>query len=49
MVMAHEYGKGHVVVNTLGHDVKAMKTPETRIIIARSVEWAATGKVNQPK
>jgi len=45
MLMAHSYGKGHVVISTLGHDVKAMLTPETRIIIARGVEWAATGGV----
>ena len=49
LVMAHDYGKGHVVVCNFGHDRKAMKTPETRTIIARGIEWAATGKVSESK
>lgn len=40
-----EYGKGRMVHNAFGHDGKALATPEVRTIIARGVEWAATGKV----
>jgi uncharacterized protein len=46
ILMASEYGKGRVVINNLGHDSKAMAAPEARTLITRSVEWAATGKVN---
>ena len=37
-------GKGRVVHNAFGHDTKAIATPEVSAIIARGVEWAATGK-----
>jgi type 1 glutamine amidotransferase len=47
LVFWHDYGKGRVVCNTLGHDGKALATPAVRTIIARAVEWAATGKVAQ--
>ena len=40
-----EYGKGRVVHSTLGHDGKALATPAVEKIVARSVEWAATGKI----
>jgi len=39
------YGQGRVVHNAFGHDAKAIATPEVTTIIARGVEWAATGKV----
>jgi type 1 glutamine amidotransferase len=39
------YGQGRVVHSTLGHDTKAIATPEVTTIIVRGVEWAATGKV----
>ncbi len=39
------YGQGRVVHSTLGHDAKAIATPEVSTIILRGVEWAATGKV----
>jgi type 1 glutamine amidotransferase len=45
LVFVQECGKGRVVHNAYGHDGKALKTPEVRKIIARGVEWAATGKV----
>ena len=41
------YGQGRVVHSTFGHDTKAIATPEVTTIIARGVEWAATGKVSQ--
>jgi uncharacterized protein len=40
-----EYGKGRVVHNAFGHDGKALFNPSVAKIIARSAEWAATGKV----
>ena len=39
------YGQGRVVHSAFGHDAKALATPEVATIIARGVEWAATGKV----
>jgi len=42
------YGKGRVVNNAFGHDFKAIKHPTMKKIIARSVEWAATGRVAKP-
>ena len=41
------YGQGRVVHSTLGHDPKAINTPEVSTIIVRGVEWAATGKVTK--
>ena len=41
------YGKGRTVYNAFGHDRKALMSPSVRKIIARGVEWAATGKVGQ--
>jgi type 1 glutamine amidotransferase len=40
-----DYGKGRVVYNAFGHDGKALGNPSVVKIIARGVEWAATGKV----
>ena len=40
-----EYGKGRVVHNAFGHDGKALATPAVQKIVARGVEWAATGKI----
>lgn len=43
------YGKGRVVENVLGHDVAAMKgSPAFNALLARCVEWAATGEVRTP-
>jgi uncharacterized protein len=47
LVFVLDYGKGHVVHNAYGHDGKALKTPEVRKIVARGMEWAATGKVSE--
>jgi len=46
LVFVHPYGQGRVVVNNFGHDKKALETPEVRILVARGVEWAATGAVS---
>ncbi len=45
LVFTKSYGKGRVVHNAFGHDRKALMTPNVQKIIARGVEWAATGKV----
>jgi len=45
LVFTLSYGKGRVVQNAFGHDRKALMTPNVQKIIARGVEWAATGKV----
>ena len=45
LVFTSKYGKGRVVQNAFGHDRKAIMTPEVQKIIARGVEWAATGAV----
>lgn len=40
-----DYGKGRCVHNALGHDRKAITNDGCTKLIARGVEWAATGKV----
>jgi type 1 glutamine amidotransferase len=45
LVFTSQYGEGRSVQNALGHDRKALMTPAVQQLIARSVEWAATGKV----
>lgn len=45
LVFARSYGKGRSVHNALGHDFKAILNPSMQKLICRSVEWAATGKV----
>ncbi len=45
LVFTSKYGKGRTVHNAYGHDRKALMTPEVQKLIARGVEWAATGKV----
>jgi type 1 glutamine amidotransferase len=45
LVFTLSYGKGRVVQNAFGHDRKALMTPNVQKIIARGVEWAATGQV----
>ena len=47
LVFVQKYGKGRVVHNAFGHDRKALMTPNVQKIIARGVEWAATGKVTE--
>jgi type 1 glutamine amidotransferase len=45
LVFTLDYGKGRTAYSTFGHDGKAVSDPNVSKIIARSVEWAATGKV----
>jgi len=47
LVFTLNYGKGRTVHNAFGHDRKALMNPSVQRIIARGVEWAATGKVEQ--
>jgi len=48
LVFTLDYGKGRTVHNAFGHDRKALMTPAVQKIIARGVEWAATGRVKSP-
>jgi type 1 glutamine amidotransferase len=45
LVFTAKCGKGRVVYNAYGHDGKALSTPTVGKLIARGVEWAATGNV----
>ena len=45
LVFTLNYGKGRTVHNAFGHDGKALMNPNVQRIIARGVEFAATGKV----
>ncbi len=47
VVVWTQFGKGRGVNTVLGHDVKAMQEG-FRILLLRSAEWAATGKVTIP-
>ena len=49
LLMASAYGTGRVVVNTFGHDRKALQVPQVRTLIRRAVEWVATGTVTIEK
>ena len=49
LVFWFPYGEGRVFYNTYGHDGKALMTPEVQKIIARGVEFAATGDVKAAK
>jgi len=44
MVFVKPYGKGRVVQNVLGHGLDSKQNPSYQKLLARSVEWAATGK-----
>lgn len=45
MVFVRNYGQGRSVHNAMGHDRKAITNVTCAALIARGVEWAATGKV----
>ena len=45
LVFVKKYGKGNVVHNLLGHDVKGRDYPAYATLLVRGAEWAATGKV----
>jgi type 1 glutamine amidotransferase len=48
MLFTVDYGKGRVFHTTLGHDVTSMRCVGFATTLRRGVEWAATGKVEQP-
>lgn len=48
VVWVASFGKGRVVENVLGHDVAAMQSAGFQTLMARCVEWAATGDVRTP-
>ena len=48
MVWVARYGKGRVCENVLGHDVEAMQSAGFKLLMARCVEWAATGETSTP-
>ena len=45
IVFVKNYGKGRVVQNVLGHDLRARSSTSFQALLRRGVEWAATGKV----
>jgi type 1 glutamine amidotransferase len=47
IVFVKKYGKGNVVHNLLGHDMRARENPHYIELLQRGAEWAATGKVSQ--
>jgi type 1 glutamine amidotransferase len=48
MVWTIPYGKGRCFTTLLGHDVPATVAPGAAALLARGVEWAATGAVAIP-
>jgi type 1 glutamine amidotransferase len=47
VIWVNQYGKGRVVENVLGHDVKALSDPNYQTWMRRCVEWAARGSVSK--
>ncbi len=43
-----QFGKGRTAYTSLGHDAKAFESDEFKVLLARLVEWAATGEVTIP-
>lgn len=43
-----QFGKGRTAYTSLGHDATAFKSPQFRVLLARLVEWTATGEVTIP-
>jgi type 1 glutamine amidotransferase len=48
IVWVAHFGKGRVVENVLGHDVKAMNSLGFQTLMIRGIEWAARGEVHYP-
>jgi hypothetical protein len=47
MLMTIDYGKGRVFHTTFGHDVFALSSVDSIVLLQRGTEWAATGRVTQ--
>jgi hypothetical protein len=48
LAWALTYGKGRAFHTPLGHDINALYNPAVMAMLARAVEWAATGAVTLP-
>jgi type 1 glutamine amidotransferase len=46
IIWTNRYGNGRVFVTTMGHDLKAISSPEFRTTLLQGMTWAATGKVD---
>jgi hypothetical protein len=46
--LVRNFGTGRTVYNSFGHSKEAYDSPEFRVLLARMVEWAATGEVTIP-
>lgn len=46
ILWTNHYGAGRVFVTTLGHDLKAISSPEFQTTLVQGTEWAARGKVD---
>ncbi|MDR1484594.1 MAG: ThuA domain-containing protein [Planctomycetaceae bacterium] len=44
MAFAREHGKGRIFLTTLGHDVKAVSSPDFKLLLQRAVLWAGEQK-----
>jgi type 1 glutamine amidotransferase len=49
VLAVNQSGKGRVVALALGNDLSTLHEPQFRVLLARSGEWAATGKVALPE
>ena len=47
MLMTLSFGRGRIAHLPMGHDVVAMSSVDFVVLVQRSTEWAATGKVTQ--
>jgi type 1 glutamine amidotransferase len=47
MLMTIAYGKGRIFHMTFGHDVFALSSVDSLVLLQRGAEWAATGRVTQ--
>jgi type 1 glutamine amidotransferase len=47
MLMAIDFGQGRVFHMTFGHDVFALSSVDSIVLLQRGTEWAATGRVTQ--
>lgn len=44
-ILVGQFGQGRCFATTLGHDVRALHNSSFLTLLARGIEWAATGKV----
>ncbi|MEM0967578.1 MAG: ThuA domain-containing protein [Verrucomicrobiota bacterium] len=46
--LVSQFGEGRTAYTSFGHDVQAFESEEFQVLLARLVEWAATGEVTIP-